>query len=295
MNKPPVIIQASINGATTPRRNPNVPIGPEAIGLDARQCLDAGASIIHAHNHDFRLTGDDAARAYLDTWAPLVAERPAVLWYPTICGGPDAQSRLSHLAAIAAAVPLKLASIDPGSVNLGSPDADGLPRGYVYVNTYDDIRCSFELCEQLGIGASLAIYEPGFLQAVLSYHRAGRLPTGSLVKLYFGGEWGMQAKARGVTFGLPPTINALLAYLDMLEGTDLPWAVSVWGGDLLATPVAQAAVERGGHLSVGLEPHFDPDRSPTNVELVTAAAALARSCGRDVATCTDAAEILGLS
>ena len=30
----------------------------------------------------------------------------------------------------------------------------------------------------------------------------------------------------------------------MLEGTDLPWSVSVWGGDLLQTPVARLALER---------------------------------------------------
>ena len=96
-----------------------------------------------------------------------------------------------------------------------------------------------------------------------------------MVKFYFGGEWGMWARGRGVTFGLPPTGNALLAYLDMLEGTGLPWSVSVWGGDLMATPVARLALERGGHLHVGLEEHYDPERSPTNVELVEQAVALA--------------------
>ncbi len=43
-------------------------------------------------------------------------------------------------------------------------------------------------------------------------------------------------ESSGCTFGLPPTRNALLAYLDMLEGTGLPWSVSVWGGDLMTTP-----------------------------------------------------------
>jgi len=115
-----------------------------------------------------------------------------------------------------------------------------------------------------------------------------------LVKLYFGGEWGMTAKGRGVTFGLPPTERALLAYLEMLEGTDLPWSVSVWGGDLAQTPVARLAVELGGHLHVGLEEHFDPDRKPTNVELVDEMVALCQSVGRPVATCKEAAEIIGL-
>jgi uncharacterized protein (DUF849 family) len=104
----------------------------------------------------------------------------------------------------------------------------------------------------------------------------------------------MWARARGVTFGLPPTEHALLAYLDMLEGTGLPWSVSVWGGDLMATPVARLALERGGHLHVGLEEHFDPVVKPTNVELVERAVELIEDVGRPVATTADAISLLDL-
>ena len=70
--------------------------------------------------------------------------------------------------------------------------------------------------------------------------------------------------------------------------------MSVWGGDLLATPVARLALEQGGHLHVGLEEHFDPDRKPTNLELVEEAAALVAEVGRPLATCADAAALLRL-
>jgi uncharacterized protein (DUF849 family) len=164
----------------------------------------------------------------------------------------------------------------------------------VYANSYADIREAFAMCKEQGWGPQLAIYEPGFLQCVLTYQRAGRLPAGSMVKLYFGGEWGMWARARGVTFGLPPTGNALLAYLDMLGGTGLPWSVSVWGGDLMNTPVARLALERGGHLHVGLEEHYDPANFPTNLELVEQAVALAGEVGRPIATTAQAVQLLGL-
>jgi len=217
-----------------------------------------------------------------------------MLWYPTLTSGAGWELKNAHLSLIDAAVPLRMAVVDPGSTNIGVPGPDGLPVGGAYVNGYDDNRRSFELCRDLGLGPALAIYEPGFLQCVLSYHRNGALPAGSMVKLYFGGEWGMTARAKGVTFGLPPTRNALLAYLDMLEGTALPWSVSVWGGDLMATPIARLALELGGHLHVGLEEHFDPDRKPTNRELVEEAAALCASVGRPVATTAEAEQILGL-
>ena len=290
----PVVIEAAINGMSSKERNPNVPITPDEIRIDAEASLDAGATIIHAHNHDIRLSGEPAARAYLDAWAPLLAARPDVLWYPTLCVAPDPAAKLEHVRLIAEEVPLAMAAVDPGSTNLGGPGADGLPEGGIYGNSYADIREAFAFCAEHGFGPQLAIYEPGFLQCVLTYHRAGLLPAGSMVKLYFGGEWGMWARARGVTFGLPPTANALLAYLDMLEGTGLPWSVSVWGGDLLATPVARLALERGGHLHVGLEEHFDPDRKPTNVELIREAVALVGTVGRPLATNADAIALLEL-
>lgn len=290
----PVVIEAAINGGTTAARNPHVPLTPEEIRADALRCFDAGATIVHAHNHDITMSGAPAAAAYLEAWAPLLAERPDVLWYPTLCVAQGAQAKLEHVRQIAQQVPVRMAAVDPGSTNLGSPGADGLPEGGVYANSYSDIRDAFAMCEDQGWGPQLAIYEPGFLQCVLTYHRAGRLPAGSMVKLYFGGEWGMWARGRGVTFGLPPTANALLAYLDMLDGTGLPWSVSVWGGDLMATPVARLALERGGHLHVGLEEHYDPAHSPTNLELVERAVALAAEVGRPIATTDDAVSLLRL-
>ena len=86
---------------------------------------------------------------------------------------------------------------------------------------------------------------------------------------------------------------SLEAYLAMLEGCDLPWSVAVLGGDVIASGLARLALERGGHLRVGLEDHAGR-RRPTNEELVREAAALVRATGRRVATCAEAARILGL-
>src|SRR4029453_3798487 len=166
-------------------------------------------------------------------------------------------------------VPLRFSVVDPGSTNLGVPDDDGLPQGIVYANSYADIRYAFALCDRLGLAPSLAICEPGFLRTVLAYHHAGRLPRGAMVKLYFGGPYGVPATRPACPLGRAPPRPALLAYLDVLEGPGLPWSVSVWGGDLLATPIAQLALELGGHLHVGIEEFYDRDRTPTNEELVS--------------------------
>ena len=291
----PVVIEAAINGETRPERNPNVPRAPGEIAADVERCLDAGAAIIHAHSDDIRRVGREAADRYLAAWRPILAARPDTLWYPTLAAGGGAAESLAHVEILAEEGVLRLGLCDPGSTNIGAPDDEGLPVGLVYANSYEDTRFALAQCERLALGPSLAIYEPGWLRTVLAFHRAGRLPAGAMVKLYFGGDYGLFATRPGVSFGLPPTLNALLAYLDLLEGTGLPWSVSVWGGDLFDTPIARRALELGGHLHVGLEEHFHPERKPSNEQIVRQAAALAAEVGRPVATIAEAERILGLA
>ncbi len=290
----PVIIESAINGETRPERNPHVPREPEQITGDVFRCLDAGASLIHAHNGDILLTGHEAAELYLAAWRPVLEARPETLWYPTLGGSAEAKESLSHIEVLAQEVDMKVGLCDPGSTNIGGPDDEGLPVGMVYANSYDDTRVAFEQCERLRIGPSLAIYEPGWMRTTLAFHRAGRLPRGAMVKLYFGGDYGLFATRPGVSFGLAPTVNALLAYLDLLEGVDLPWSVSVWGGDLFETPIARRALELGGHLHVGHEEHFHPEYKPTNEEIVKQAVALVNEVGRPVASVAETGKLLGL-
>lgn len=179
-------------------------------------------------------------------------------------------------------------------MNLGGAEPDGVPTGdWVYRNSFSDAHHMFALCEQYGLGPSLAVFDPSWLRAILAWHAAGRLPAGAMVKLYFGGDKGYLG---GAPFGLPPTEKALAAYLELLEGTGLAWSVSVFGGDLLSTPLADAALAQGGHLHLGLECFAgQPEAPPTNVELVTAAVARAEAAGRPVATPTETLAILGLA
>jgi uncharacterized protein (DUF849 family) len=56
--------------------------------------------------------------------------------------------------------------------------------------------------------------------------------------------------------------------------------------------ISGLAIERGGHLQVGLEPSGDPRRS--NLELVNEAVELCERLGCRPATSAEAADILGL-
>jgi uncharacterized protein (DUF849 family) len=286
----PVIIEAAINGVTSKAQNPNTPKEPAEIAEDALRCFAAGAAVVHNHIDSFGLEGNRAAERYLEGWRPALAERPDALFYPTANALADVEASYAHIAPLAESGVMRLSLCDPGSVNLGGLGPDGLPAsGIVYANSFDDVAHQFALCARYGLGPSIAIYEPGFLRCVLAWWRAGRLPEGAMVKFYFGGDEGFLSG-----FGFRPTPTALDAYLELLGDCDVPWAVAVLGGDVLESGIARAALERGGHVRVGLEDHAGPSR-PSNEELVRAAAALAADVGRPVATPDEAAKILDLT
>jgi len=291
----PLIIEAALNGGTPKSRNPHTPKTPDEIAADAFACLDAGATVIHTHLEGLRQTGDEAANAYLAGWAPVLAARPDTILYGTLAEGRDVETRFGHYRPLAAAG-MRMGAFDPGSVNLATQGPDGLPGpvSFVYQTSFKDIAGLAELLTETQLGPAIAIYEPGWLRATLAYEKAGRLPAGAFVKLYLAGDYNFLDGQKGpVTFGLPPTRKALDAYLEMLEGSSLPWAASVIGGCVARSGLAKLAIERGGHVRVGLEDYGGEDR-PTNAALVAEVVEIAMACGRPVATSAQAAEILRL-
>jgi 3-keto-5-aminohexanoate cleavage enzyme len=286
----PVIIECAVNGATSRSRNSHVPITPSEIADVALGCLAAGAAIVHQHDDVLAAAShsvDEMAARALEAYGPILAARPDAIMYPTTnFGDGPIGERWGHHEILAASGAIRMGLLDPGSLSLGAPGPDGIPvGGFVYAHSYNEIRVKADGCRRLGLGPSIAIFEPGYLQVVMAYHRAGQLPQGAFVKLYF-------SEGR-LLFGHRPSVKALDLYLDMLEGSGLPWAVAVLGGDVVGSGFAAEAVGRGGHIRVGLEDFGGPSK-PSNAELVEAAVAVAHAAGRSVATCDEAATLLNL-
>lgn len=287
----PVILEVALNGVTSPERNPAVPRRPGVVAEDALRCLEAGASIVHTHSDEFALPPEKAADLYLQAYRPILAARPDAILYPTVGFGETPAERHRHHDLLAGAGAIRMGLLDPGSVNLGAVGADGLPLelDFVYTNGPREVRHQLEACRRLGLGGAIAIFEPGWLRVVLACQRAGTLPPGSLVKLYFS-ERGYLGDGEPM-FSPPPLPEALALYRAMLGDSPLPWAVALLGGSLLDSPLASLALESGGHLRVGLEDH--PDAASNRAE-VERAAKLCAAHGRRLATPAEAARILGL-
>ena len=276
--RPPVIIEAAINGATAKDVNPHVPRTPAEITACALECLDRGAAIVHNHNDEPNVGGPARhdPEPYAAAWAPVLARHPDALLHPTVRGmsadAPIAE-RYAHLDALYDRGLLPMASADPGIVSIGP---------MVYGNSPADGDYMFEWCRARDLPVHVSVFEPGFLRAVLRHQRTGTLPRRVKVQLYFGGR---------APFGLPPTLASLDAYVAMLDGTGLPWMAGAIGGDVLAHGFGAAVVQRGGHLRVGLEDFHGP-RAPHNEDLVVEAVELVRSLGAEVADSAQALEIL---
>jgi uncharacterized protein (DUF849 family) len=287
----PVILEVALNGITSPERNPAAPRLPAELARDGIACLESGAAIVHTHSHEPARPPRDGAALYLAAYEPILAACPDAILYPTTGLGETFDDRWGHHAHLAEAGAIRQGLLDPGSVNFGESGPDGRPLDvdFVYRNGPRDVASMVDGCAKLGLGPSVACFDPSFLRATVAYHRAGLLPPGTLVKLYFlerGYLGGGEPHA-----GVPPIREALDLYLAMLAGTNLPWAVAVLGGSLLDSPLAGWALERGGHLRVGLEDFPD---AKSNRDEVERARQLCERHGRRLATPAEAAAVLGL-
>lgn len=290
-NETPVILEAAINGVTTRERNPNVARTPAEISAEAIACIEAGATILHSHNDDpviDMVTPEHDAAPYVEAWAPVLERHPDVYLYPTMTGGgphTTVERRYGHIPEIARAGALRMGIVDPGSLNIAGFDPDGTPASsdVVYLNSNADIRYMVDTCTELEVPISFSIFDGSFMRTAVAYVRSGRIRHGGQIKIFFGSDF--------APFGIPATPAGLEAYLDILGDCPLPFSVAIPGGDVLESEVGRLALERGGHLRVGIEDYVGPGQ-PTNVEILERARKLCESVGRPIATPSETARLL---
>ena len=283
---PKTWLEAALSGPWTRKNQPRIPVTVAEIVADGIACAEAGAAIIHVHPYD-EATGRQKDDAYI--YARIIEGIRAkvdVIVYPTLPSDPVTGSELSSVGAHRHAPVEELARrgliewslVDPGSVNLSGYDEIAQDKvGSVYLNVESDARAGFALAQQFGLRPSCAVFEPGFIR--LGAALAGRFP-GLKTPLY------RFMFSEGYTFGFPPKLYGLEAYLATLmdSAPDAPWMVGGLRCDI--TPLIEATVGRGGHVRVGLEDMaYGCDRS--NAELVAAAAKAIIAAGGALASAQD--------
>jgi len=288
----PLVIETAMSGVITNAGGEQ--LNTQSIVDEAKACIAAGSGIVHAH-HDLSLGLDAAIEQCIAINQGILAEHPDALLYPAYMSGFEFEEQHRHIRPMFEAGVLTMFGFDPGRKNGGRADENGLLTKSVTTGaTFQDATAMIEQSHEFGVPCSLGIFEPGGLRWVKSLGQAGKFVPGTVVKFYFAGNASWGAKGVGPTWGLPPTKEALEIYLSLIEGSGLPWMVSVLGGSILDTDLVQYAIENGGHVRVGIE---DPlrDTGVSNVEMIQRVISMAHAAGRPVASSREALAVLSES
>lgn len=280
-------IEAALNGPWGRALKPGIPIAADDIVREGIAAAEAGAAIIHFHAYD------EATGRQKDEWQIYariiegIRLRVDAIAYPTIplagsgLGSHEptaARERYRHIDELGKRGLIEWAVVDPGSVNFARLNgiATGDP-GFVYLNPGDHITEGLRLAVEHRFHPSYAIYEPGFsrLGAALAASVKG-LPT-PIYRLMFSDDF---------AWGFPARPYALKAHLELLGDVapQAPWMIAGLGVDI--RPLIGEAIDRGGHLRVGLEDsRFGTEG--TNLELVEDAVRQVRKSGCEPASATE--------
>ncbi len=294
----PVILECAINGSVTKDKNPLAPGTTEEHTKEVFNCLEAGATIIHIHSN---LPNEDvkkAAQPYKEIYGPVWKKYPNAILYATANFDPKIYNRerkgwpgevqCGHQRILAKEGFVNMVLFDTGVVPIGVYDKEGVPGPdsafWWYGFWPDDIRYILKVCNDFGTGASISVFEPGWMKNVVAMARAGTLPRGSKLNIYFASD-----SFAGLA---PPIPEALELYLKMMEGIDIDWAVGYIGDkSVMDTPLARMALERGGSFRVGLE---DWPNGTSNVEQLKRAKEIINSVGRPIVTGAEAIKYLDI-
>lgn len=267
----PVIITVAPNGAYKKAADhPAVPMTPEALALEARACLEAGAGMMHMHVRKPDGSHLLDAHAYREA---LAAVDRAVGRELLVQVTSEAAGVYKAAEQIALVRELQPEAVSMGLREIAVPD---IPE--------TELAAFFAWVAERRILAQIILYDEGDVQRWQSLRARGLVPPGAWSVLFVLGRYSV---------GQTSSAYDLLPFLAAYDHT-LPWAICAFGAEENACVTTAAAF--GGHMRVGFENNLklrDGSIAAGNAALVRQAAEGARALGRPLATAEDARRIYG--
>ncbi len=291
---PPTIICCACNGGVQGKEsNPALPETPEEIAESVHGAYEAGASMVHVHARQeaFPTRPAVTTERWLEVNRSIRAACPDIIINDTTGGGPNMtmDERLQCLDARPEVASLNLTP-DMSRFKLRerlAPLPD--PRPEV---VYDEcLPFSYKLIKRF----ATEMKERGIKPELETYHTGGGwvirflIEEGLIEKPYW-----IQTVMGYQTSSLATVDNVVNLVREFPE--DTVWLTS--GIAQHQVPMTTLAILLGGHVRVGLEDNVYYARgvlAESNAQLVARAARLSNELNREVATPSQAREMLGLS
>ena len=266
------IITAALTGAVTPKEiNPHIPLTPEEIAEDAVKCWEAGAAIVHIHMRDKDGVGTMDKNRFRET-SDLIRRRCDVIINMTTSGAKEAsdEERMAHVIELKP----EMASYDAGSFNW-------MPEG-VFMNSPQFLEKLGKVMLKTGTKPEIEVFDMGMIHNAEYYFRKGVLNA----PLHFQFVLGVLGAAMA-------SVDNLVHLLRLIPSGST-W--SAFGVGKAHLPIMYATIALGGHVRVGLEDnvYYAKNRLATNVDFVKRAGRLIKEANKEIASPTEARQILGL-
>ena len=297
-----VIITCAVTGGIhTPTMSDALPYRPADIAAQAIGAAEAGASILHLHVRDPETGKPSPDPAVFMQFLPVIKQATDAVLNITTGGGLN-MSVEDRLAAPLVAKP-EMCSLNMGSMNFGIyPLADRYKswkfdweepylRGtddFIFRNTFRDISRILQLLgEEHGTRFEHECYDVGHLYNLAHFVDRGMIKPPFFVQMIFG-----------ILGGIGPDLDNLLFMkrtADRLFGSDYRWSVLAAGR--FQMPFATEAALLGGSVRVGLEDSLYIGKgklASSNAEQVAKMRRILEELGHEIATPTEARQILGL-
>jgi uncharacterized protein (DUF849 family) len=281
------VITCALTGLLTDPAVHNVPVTPEEMADHAEQAFNEGASIVHCH---FR--NQEKGMGHLPTWdldtvgdilSAIKARVPEIIiCMSTGVVGPDISGPVACLERFKP----EMAACNAGSLNYLKSRADGSwawPPA-LFDNPLEKIKSFLDVMTANDVVPEFECFDSGIVRSVGLFQRNGMFKGAAHISLVMGVASGMPAK--------PEWLPLLVA--EMMEGTHYQ-VIAVGRKEIW--DLHRKCVELGGNVRTGLEDTFykpDGEKAENNGVLVEAIAKIVREAGREIASPSEAREILGL-
>lgn len=269
-----LIISVGITGSRiTRQQTPYIPITSAEIARSGIEAWRAGASVLHIHVRDPKTgLGTQDLAIYKEVVDRIRSETDAILCLTT--SGIPGRNLPIQERLIPLSLNPELVSFDAGSINMGE---------HVFLNPPEFLEALAKETLTKGIKPELEVFEVGMVYTCLRYLDKGLLRP----PLHFQFVLGTPA-------GMPATPKSLLHLSEIIPQGSTWSVIGVGPGQL---PMVMMGMIMGGHVRVGLEDNIYYSKgvlAKSNAELVERVVRIAKEIGREVASPSEAKEIIRL-